>query len=154
MCAMSTSCIWGRVWRDWPVIPLHLIKKGDKTMAHITLGDLLSFAKAGYSPKDVKELLSMEIPETKKAEGDEQEVSLPDPEENVKEQKTEETILQNDSTSNQESEGNKIIDYKLKYEQAQETIKKLQEQNTHKDISGEGASDPMGSFDDILRSMM
>ena len=123
-------------------------------MAHITLGDLLSFAKAGYSPKDVKELLSMEIPETKKAEGDEQEVILPDPEENEKEQKTEENILQNDSTSNQESEGNKIIDYKLKYEQAQETIKKLQEQNTHKDISGEGVLNPMGSFDDILRSMM
>lgn len=123
-------------------------------MAHITLGDLLSFAKAGYSPKDVKELLSMEIPETKKAEDDGREEQLPDPEENEKEQKTEENILQNDSTSNQESEGNKIIDYKLKYEQAQETIKKLQEQNTHKDISGEGVSDPMGSFDDILRSMM
>lgn len=123
-------------------------------MAHINLGDLLSFAKAGYSPKDVKELLSMEIPETKKAEGEGQEVKLPELEENEKEQKTEENILQNDSTSNQESEGNKIIDYKLKYEQAQETIKKLQEQNTHKDISGEGVSDPMGSFDDILRSMM
>lgn len=123
-------------------------------MAHISLGDLLSFAKAGYSPKDVKELLSIEIPETKKAESDAQEGTLPDPEENEKEQKTEEKILQKDSTSDQETEGNKIIDYKSKFEEAQETIKKLQEQNTKKDISGEKSSDPMGSFDDILRSMM
>ena len=34
-------------------------------MANLSLTDLLSFAKAGYSPKDVKELLTMEIPEPK-----------------------------------------------------------------------------------------
>ena len=34
-------------------------------MANLSLTDLLSFAKAGYSPKDVKELLTMEVPEPK-----------------------------------------------------------------------------------------
>lgn len=122
-------------------------------MANITLGDLLSFAKAGYSPKDVKELLSMEIPETKKPEGEKQEAA-PEPEENKEEQKTEEDPLQKDSTSDQETASSKIIDYKSKYEEAQETIKKLQEQNIKKDMSGERATDPMATFDDILRSMM
>ena len=123
-------------------------------MANLTLADLLSFAKAGYSPKDVKELLTMEVPETKKAESEQKEEKLPDPEENKKEQKTEEKDLQKDSTSNQDTESKKIIDYKLKYEEAQETIKKLQEQNTKQDMSGEKVSDPLGSFDDLLRSMM
>ena len=124
-------------------------------MANLTLADLLSFAKAGYSPKDVKELLTMEVPETKKAESEQKEPEKdPDPEENKKEQKTEEKPLQKDSTSDQETDGKKIIDYKLKYEEAQETIKKLQEQNTKKDMSGENISDPLGSFDDLLRSMM
>ena len=122
-------------------------------MANITLADLLSFAKAGYSPKDVKELLTMEIPETKKAESEKRE-EIPDPAENEKEQKTKEEPLLKASTSDQETDSSKIIDYKFKYEEAQETIKKLQEENTKKDMSGESVPDPLGSFDDILRSLM
>ena len=122
-------------------------------MANITLADLLSFAKAGYSPKDVKELLTMEIPETKKAESEKRE-EIPEPAENEKGQKTKEEPLLNAPTSDQETDSSKIIDYKSKYEEAQETIKKLQEENTKKDMSGESVPDPLGSFDDILRSLM
>lgn len=123
-------------------------------MANLTLADLLSFAKAGYSPKDVKELLTMEVPETKKAEEEKKEEKVPDPEENEKGQKTPENVPEKAPTSNEDPEGGKIIDYKSKYEEAQETIKKLQEENTKKDMSGESASNPMATFDDILRSMM
>lgn len=123
-------------------------------MANLTLADLLSFVKAGYSPKDVKELLTMEVPETKKAEDEKKEEKLPDPEENKKGQETVEEPQQKDPTSDQETDSKKIIDYKLKYEEAQETIKKLQEENTKKDMSGEKSSSPMDSFDDLLRSMM
>ena len=123
-------------------------------MANLSLADLLSFAKAGYSPKDVKELLTMEVPETKKAEGEKREEKLPDPEENKKGQETVEEHQQKDPTSNEDPGSDKIIDYKSKYEEAQETIKKLQEENVKKDMSGEKHSDPLGSFDDLLRSMM
>lgn len=123
-------------------------------MANLTLADLLSFAKAGYSPKDVKELLTMEVPETKKPEEEKKEEKLPDPEENEKGQKTPEKTPEKAPTSDGDPGSDKIIDYKSKYEEAQETIKKLQEENTKKDMSGESASNPMSDFDDILRSMM
>ena len=124
-------------------------------MANLTLADLLSFAKAGYTPKDVKELLTMEVPETKKSEDVKKDPEKdPDPEENKKGQETVEEHQQKDPTSNEDPGSDKIIDYKLKYEEAQETIKKLQEQNTKQDMSGEKVSDPLGSFDDLLRSMM
>ena len=121
-------------------------------MANLSLTDLLSFAKAGYSPKDVKELLTMELPEPKNPKENDQE--KPAPAEPESEQKTEEQIPQNDSTTTPGDAPAEVIDYKAKYTELEERMKKLQEQNTRQDISGQKISDPMQGVDDFLRKLM
>lgn len=121
-------------------------------MANLSIKDLLSFAKAGYSPKDVKELLSMEVAEPKNPEENIQEKPAPDEPES--EQKTEEPIPQKASTIALGDANAEIIDYKAKYDELEEKMKKLQEQNTRQDISGQKVTDPMQGVDDFLRSLM
>ena len=126
-------------------------------MANLSLSDLLSFAKAGYSPKDVKELLTMELPESKvpepkNPEGITQEE--PAPAEPKSEQKTEEIIPQKASTTTPGDATAEDIDYKAKYTELEEKMKKLQEQNTKQDISKENVKDPMQGVDDFLKSLM
>ena len=116
-------------------------------MANLSLTDLLSFAKAGYSPKDVKELLTMEVPEPK----------VPEVVPEVTEQKGAENSpkeSEKDLPSQDDTEDAEVIDYKAKYEELEERMKKLQEQNTRQDISGQKISDPMQGVDDFLKSLM
>ena len=123
-------------------------------MGKLSIGDLLSFAKAGYSPKDVKELLALDVPETKKPESDIQEPSAPAPAEKESEQKTEEAPLQKASTIAPGDEVAEVIDYKEKCAELEEKMKKLQEQNTKQNMAGIPASDPMEGIDDFLKSLM
>ena len=116
-------------------------------MANLNLADLLSFAKAGYSPKDVKELLTMELPEPKNPEVI-PEVSEQKDAENLPEESKQDLPSQVDNAKVED------IDYKAKYEELEEKMKKLQEQNTRQDISGEKSEDPMQGFDDFLKSLM
>ena len=94
----------------------------------------------------------MEIPETKKSEDVIQEKTAPaEPE---SEQKTEEIIPQKDSTAAPGDATAEDIDYKAKYTELEEKMKKLQEQNTKQDISKENVKDPMQGVDDFLKSLM
>ena len=116
-------------------------------MANLNLADLLSFAKAGYSPKDVKELLTMELPEPKNPE------VIPE----VTEQKDAENLPKESKQDLPSQIDNAVaddIDYKAKYEELEEKMKKLQEQNTRQDISGQKSKDPMQGVDDFLKSLM
>ena len=116
-------------------------------MANLNLSDLLSFAKAGYSPKDVKELLTMEIPEPKVPEVIPEVTEQKDAESSPKE--SEKDLPSQNDTAKAED-----IDYKAKYEELEEKMKKLQEQNTRQDISGQKSSDPLEGVDDFLKSLM
>lgn len=121
-------------------------------MGKLSIADLLSFAKAGYTPKDVKELLLMDVPESKKSEDVTQEEPAsaePEPE-----QKTEEPVLQKVSTTTPEDAPAEVIDYKAKCDELEAKMKKLQEQNTRQDISKEYIKDPMQGIDDFLKSLM
>lgn len=121
-------------------------------MARLSVMDLLSFAKAGYTPKDVKELLLLDVPESKKSEDvTQEEPASAEPEQ---EQKTEEPVLQKASTVTPEDAPAEVIDYKAKYSELEEKMKKLQEQNTRQDISKENVKDPMKGVDDFLKSIM
>lgn len=116
-------------------------------MANLGIKDLLSFAKAGYSPKDVKELLSMEIPEQLNPE----EVSQ------ITEQKGAENAAKGpaqDLPSQNDSEDAKGIDYKKLYEEEAEKVKQLQTMNTKQDASSKDPEDPQKAVDDFLRSLM
>ena len=121
-------------------------------MGKLSIADLLSFARAGYTPKDVKELLSMDVPETTKSN----EVSQVEPAsaEPEPEQKTPEIIPEKVSTATPEDATAEVIDYKAKYSELEEKMKKLQEQNTRQDISKENVKDPFSGVDDFLKSIM
>ena len=98
----------------------------------------------------------MEVAETKKSEENAQEPAKQEPAsaEPEQEQKTEESVLQKDSTVAPENAPAEVIDYKAKYSELEEKMKKLQEQNTRQDISKESAKDPMQGIDDFLKSIM
>lgn len=116
-------------------------------MANLGIMDLLSFAKAGYSPKDVKELLSMEIPEQLNPS----EVSQ------ITEQKGAENSAkepEKDLPPQIDTEDAEDIDYKKLYEEEAEKVKQLQTMNTKQDASNRDLDDPEKAFDDILRSFM
>lgn len=116
-------------------------------MANLGIMDLLSFAKAGYSPKDVKELLSMEIPEQLNPSEVSQITEQKDAENLAKEPK--EDLPSQIDTDNAED-----IDYKKLYEEEAEKVKQLQTMNTKQDASNKDVEDPEKAFDDILRSLM
>ena len=122
-------------------------------MGTLSIGDLLSFAKAGYSPKDVKELLSMEVAETKKSEGITQE-EIPAPAEKEAEQKTQEQVPVKDSTPTPGDENAEVIDYKARCDELEEKMKKLQEQNTRQNMAGIKPADPFEGIDNFLKSIM
>ena len=125
-------------------------------MGKLSVMDLLSFAKAGYSPKDVKELLSLEVAETKKSEENSQEPAEQEPAsaEPKPEQKTAQNDAQKDSTTTPEDAPAEVIDYKAKYSELEEKMKKMQEQNTRQDMSNKKAEDPFSGIDDFLKSIM
>jgi hypothetical protein len=111
--------------------------------------DLLSFAKAGYSPKDVKELLEMDIPEPSP--------KLPEVVPEIMEQKDAENAAKEPAQvlpSQNDTEVAKDIDYKKLYEEEAEKVKQLQTMNTKQDASNKDPEDPEKAIDDILRSLM
>lgn len=116
-------------------------------MANLGIMDLLSFAKAGYSPKDVKELLSMEIPEQLNPEEVSQITEQKGAESSAKEP---EKVLPSQNDSDDAGD----IDYKKLYEEEAEKVKQLQTMNTKEDASNKDPEDPEKAFDDILRSFM
>lgn len=116
-------------------------------MANLGIMDLLSFAKAGYSPKDVKELLSMEIPEQLNP-SEVSKITEQEGAENLAKEPKEDLPPQLD-TDNAED-----IDYKKLYEEEAEKVKQLQTMNTKEDASNKDLEDPEKAFDDILRAFM
>lgn len=122
-------------------------------MSKLSLTDLLTFAKAGYTPKDVKELLTMEVSEAKKSDDGTQE-EKPASVEPKPEQKTAEPIPQKVSTTTPEDAKAEVIDYKAKCDELEAKMKKLQEQNTRQDISNETVDDPFKGIDDFIKTLM
>lgn len=93
------------------------------------LKDLLTFAKAGYTPSQVKELLAIQtpVPAEQEEQIQEHEENLQEPKEiiqEVEEPKTE-TVIQ---------ETEKQIDYKALYEESQKKLKEAQSINVHTNI--------------------
>lgn len=116
-------------------------------MANLGIMDLLSFAKAGYSPKDVKELLSMEIPEQLNP-SEVSKITEQEGAENLAKEPKEDLPPQLDT----DNAGD--IDYKKLYEEEAEKVKQLQTMNTKEDASNRDLEDPEKAFDDILRAFM
>ena len=118
-------------------------------MGKLGIMDLLSFAKAGYSPKDVKELMEIDIPEPSPK------LSEVVPE--IMEQKDAENAAKEPAQvlpSPLDNAGAEDIDYKKLYEEEAEKVKQLQKQNIMQDASAGIKEDPMKAVDDFLASLM
>ena len=84
-------------------------------MAKITFSDIVTLAKVGYTPAMVKELLTLET-----------------------EKKEDEPEAKKDTKDTEEKkEPEEVIDYKKLYEEEKEKNKKIQIDNTKKDIEPE-----------------
>lgn len=118
-------------------------------MGKLNILDLLSFAKAGYSPKDVKELLEYDIPEPspKSPEVVAAVNEQPGAENAAKE--TAQDLPAHDDTAKAGD-----IDYKKLYEEEAEKVKQLQKKNIMQDASTGTKEDPMKAVDDFLASLM
>lgn len=115
-------------------------------MGKLGIMDLLSFAKAGYTPKDVKELLEMDVPEPINPE------PITPPE---KEKATENTPKEDVQVEPSQDElPSDDIDYKKLYEESEAKLQKLQQENTKKEISNISATNEMEAVDNFLRSLM
>ena len=88
--------------------------------------DIIALAKAGYTPKDVKDLIALdkaESAEEPKAEGAEE----------PKAESAEEPEAE--GTEEPKAEGADIIDYQAKVAELERKIADMQKENTSKDIS-------------------
>ena len=118
-------------------------------MGKLGIMDILSFAKAGYTPKDVKELMEIEIPEPSPKSPE----PIPEP---TEQRMTAENAAKESAKDMPSQDGAKAddIDYKALYEKEVEKVKRLQSQNTNQDASGGEKEDPMKAVDDFLASFM
>lgn len=99
--------------------------------------DLVAFAKAGYKPADVKELLEMQI-ESNQPEPEPEPTPEPEPEPTPEPEP--------EPTPEPEPEP----DYKKLYEESQAKLKEAQKANVLKDVSN---SDDKKSDDDIVKDL-
>lgn len=103
-------------------------------------GDILALAKQGYTPADIKELMSL----SEEAQDD------------TPTEETQKTDLKDDQQDNSEDEKPEVtkeddIDYKTMFEEERERNAKLQKMVLHADMSG---SDNKESDYDIFATVM
>ena len=100
--------------------------------------DLIAFAKDGYKPADVKELLEMQI-ESNQPDPEPEPTPEPEPE----------------PTPEPEPEPEPEPDYKKLYEESQVKLKEAQKANVNRDVSnsGDNSSDE-DIVNDLFRSFM
>lgn len=101
--------------------------------------DLVAFAKAGYTPADVKELMALEPvaePEKEPKEVEDKE-QVKQPEEVIKDKKDDE------------------VDYKALYEESQKKLKAAQEANIRKDSTdSDGSISDEEHLNNLFRSFL
>lgn len=111
------------------------------------LTDIIALAKAGYSPKDIKDLIALseptpQAPETPDPEPEEN----PEPETPSIEDPTKE-IPAIDEKSN-------VINYEEKVKELEVKIAEMQKENVSKDISGQETKSDDDMLADLVRKYM
>lgn len=105
--------------------------------------DILELAKQGYTPSDIKELMSLSV-------SDEAEVT-PHEETVTEEQEEDVPTTENVQTTH---EAEQTLDYKLMYEESQKMIEKLQKQITRQNIKDDNQQSDEECFAEICRAFM
>ena len=113
----------------------------------LSLSDLVSLAKAGYTPANVKELIALsEKSEPVKPEEQQSAAAATDEPTTASAEPTEATEKEAEPEKTEEKE----IDYKELYEKSQEDLKKAQAVNRSADNSGK---QPEYNVDDLLQTI-
>lgn len=109
--------------------------------------DIVSLAKAGFSPSDVREFLKAaeSEPEEKKS-GEPKKDPEPEPEHNPKEK----AATPEDPPRSEDKKPSTEIDYKAKYEEAQEALRLAQAANNQQNIDIK----PDKTADEILEDFL
>lgn len=109
------------------------------------LTDIIALAKAGYSPKDIKDLIALSEPTPQAPETPDPEPE-PEPETPPIEDPTEE-IPAIDEKSN-------VINYEEKVKELEAKIAEMQKENVSKDISGDETKSDGDLLADLVRKYM
>lgn len=118
-------------------------------MGRISFNDIVSLAKAGYKPADVKELISLsEMAEQSKQEEPQGAAPATDEPKSV----SPEPIEAPENTEPAKPE--EAVDYKKLYEHSQEDLKKAQAANIKKDNSPAQSTDPKKDLLDLVASYL
>lgn len=118
-------------------------------MSKLNFGDIVALAKQGYKPADIKELMSMDIPDDNPAPAPAQ------PEKVNPEPTPESTPAPNDTETPAKATGQPVESDqdKARIAELEKQIKDLQSTNQSKDVSG-NVQDPQTDIDDFVRSFM
>lgn len=116
----------------------------------ISIIDLVALAKAGYSPKQVKELISLsETADTVKPE--EPQGATPAPVEPISASPEQFTASEKEEPA-AEPEKKEDIDYKSLYEKTAEDLKKAQAVNRAQEVPAEDPNKAMKDLQDTIRT--
>jgi len=115
------------------------------------LTDIIALAKAGYSPKDIKDLIALAEP-TPQAPG----AQDPEPEPEPEKKPEPETPSIEDPTKEIPAidEKSNVINYEEKVKELEAKIAELQKENTSKDISGNETKSDDDFLADLVRKYM
>ena len=115
------------------------------------LTDIIALAKAGYSPKDIKDLIALSEP-TPQAPG----AQDPEPEPEPEKKPEPETPSIEDPTKEIPAidEKSNVINYEEKVKELEAKIAELQKENTSKDISGNETKSDDDLLADLVRKYM
>lgn len=115
------------------------------------LTDIIALAKAGYSPKDIKDLIALAEP-TPQAPG------APDPEPEPEPEKKPEPETPSIEDPTKEipaiDEKSNVIDYQEKVKELEAKIAEMQKENISKDISGYETKSDDDMLADLVRKYM
>ena len=122
-------------------------------MSKLSISDVVALAKAGFTPKDVKEILAQDVSSNDDQGANDQNTnSEPD------EPANDEPENSANATENvQNSEGHtdaSDIDYKKKFEDAQKLIEKLQADNASRNVAGNEDTSAADKLTDSFRKIM
>ena len=124
-------------------------------MSKLNFGDIVALAKQGYKPADIKELMSLDIPDNETPATEPgaslSGATLSDP--NIP--TPEPTPALNDTETPAKATGQPVEsdEDKARIAELEKQIKDLQATNQAKDVSG-NIPDPQKSIDDLVRSFM
>lgn len=115
----------------------------------LNIKDVVDLAKAGYTPKDVKELIEL----SKTPDAPASDAQPPQADQTVSQSQADDKQADNDaSAAPKESEPTATEpDYKALYEAEKEKVNSLQKINTNADVSGPSEAEILSSLSDVVR---